>query len=154
MVLVRIKNGLLIGREHLEDIGREDGSEDKKLYAMIFLASSEAHASQHLRFLAHIVEMVDSEGFLKCWRSAKNEIDLRHLILRDERFISFKLERDNRTEKLIGKQIKDIDLPGECLINIIKRDGKIKIPHGNTQLKEGDRLLIVGEADDINELKS
>jgi amino acid transporter/mannitol/fructose-specific phosphotransferase system IIA component (Ntr-type) len=153
MVLVRIKNGLLAGKEHFEDIGLEEGAEDKKLYAMIFLVSSEANASQHLRFLAHIVEMADSEGFLKSWCDAKNKVELRHLMLRDERFISFRLEKGNRTEQLIGKQIKDIDLPGECLINVIKRDGKIKIPHGKTQLKEGDGLLIVGETDDINELK-
>jgi amino acid transporter/mannitol/fructose-specific phosphotransferase system IIA component (Ntr-type) len=153
IVLVRIKKGLLLDKEHLEDIGREDGLKDQKLYAMIFLISSEKRASQHLRFLAHIVEMVDNKGFLKYWQDAEDEVDLRHLILRDERFISFTLERYNRTEKLIGKQIKDIDLPGESLINLLKRDGKIKIPHGDTQLKEGDRLLIVGETDDINELK-
>jgi amino acid transporter/mannitol/fructose-specific phosphotransferase system IIA component (Ntr-type) len=153
MVLVRIKNGLVTGSEHFEDLGGQDGPSVKKLYAMIFLVSSENRSSQHLRFLAHIVEMVDSEGFLKSWQDAKNKSELRQLMLRDERFISFTLERQNRTEKLIGKQLKDINLPGESLINLIKRDGKIKIPHGNTQLKEGDKVLIIGETDDINELK-
>jgi mannitol/fructose-specific phosphotransferase system IIA component (Ntr-type) len=153
MVLVRIKSGLLPNKEHFEDIGREDGLEDEKLYAMIFLVSSENHASQHLRFLAHIVEMVDSEGFLTCWQDAKNKVELRHLMLRDERFISFTITKGNPSEKLIGKQIKDIDLPGQSLINVMKRNGKIKIPHGNTQLQEGDKLLVIGEPDDIEELK-
>jgi amino acid transporter/mannitol/fructose-specific phosphotransferase system IIA component (Ntr-type) len=153
MVLVRIKDGLIANKEYFEDINPQNGNDDKKLYALIFLVSSENRASQHLRFLAHIVEMVDNERFLKCWQDAEDEVELRHLMLRDERFISFTLERHNRTKRLIGKQIKDIDLPGESLINLVKRDGRIKIPHGNTQLKEGDRLLIVGEVDDINELK-
>jgi amino acid transporter/mannitol/fructose-specific phosphotransferase system IIA component (Ntr-type) len=153
MVLVRIKNGLLVNRENFVKIGREDAAGDEKLYSMIFLVSSEAFASQHLRFLAHIIEMVDSKEFLKSWRNAKNKAKLRQLMLRDERFISFTLQRGNPTEKLIGKQIKDIDLPGESLINVMKRDGKIKIPHGNTELKEGDKLLIIGETSDIEELK-
>jgi mannitol/fructose-specific phosphotransferase system IIA component (Ntr-type) len=153
MVLVRIKGGLLPNKEHFEDIGREDGLKDQKIYAIIFLVSYENYASQHLRFLAHIVEMVDSEGFLKCWQDAKNKVGLRHLMLRDERFISFTITKGNPSEKLIGKQIKDIDLPGESLINVMKRNGKIKIPHGNTQLQEGDKLLVIGEPDDIEELK-
>ncbi len=153
IVLVRIKNGLTADKEHFEDIKGGEDPEDKKLYAMIFLVSSEKHASQHLRFLAHIVEMIDHRNFLNRWQSAKNEVDLRHLMLRDERFISFTLRSDYETNKFIGKEVKEIDLPGESLISIIKRKGNIKIPHGNTELKEGDKLLIVGEAEDINELK-
>ncbi len=47
----------------------------------------------------------------------------------------------------------DIDLPGESLITILKRNGNIKIPHGHTVLKENDELSIIGEAQDIETLK-
>lgn len=153
IVLVRIKNGLAADKEYFEDLNGSDEHGDQMLYALIFLVSSEEHASRHLRFMAHIVEMVDNKRFLKRWRMAKDKPALRHLILRGERFISFTLRKDNRTEKFIGKQIKDIDLPGESLISILKRHGKIKIPHGDTQLNEGDRLLVVGERENIQELK-
>lgn len=153
MVLVRIKKGLFADKDHFEDLGKYYEAENKKLHAMIFLVSSEDHASQHLRFLAHIVEMVDNKHFIERWRSAKNESVLRKLMLRDERFISFTIRSSNQTKTMIGKQVKEIELPGESLISIIKREGDIKIPHGNTILKEGDRLLIVGETEDIETLK-
>lgn len=44
-------------------------------------------------------------------------------------------------------------MPGESLISILKRDGDIKIPHGKTVLQKGDRLLIIGEKEDIETLK-
>lgn len=153
IVLVRIKNGLPTDKEHFEDLEGNGQTEDKMLYALIFLVSSDDQASQHLRFLAHIVEMIDNKRFLERWKKAEDKEALRHLILRDERFISFTLRSDNQTKEMIGKEIKDLDLPGESLISMLKRDGNIKIPHGSTQLNEGDRLLIVGEQDDIKELK-
>src|SRR5699024_3014413 len=153
MVLVRIKGGLQAGKEHFEDIEGQDRPDNRKLYAMIFLVSSEDQASQHLRFLAHIVEMADSKQFINQWREAENEAELRHLILRDERFISFTIRTDNAARTMIGKQIKEVDLSENCLITILIREGDIKIPRGSTKLKEGDVLLIVGEVDAINELK-
>ncbi len=153
MVLVRTKNGLAADKEHFEDIDRTEKPEDKKLFAMIFLVSAEDHASQHLRFLAHIVEMVENKSFLKNWRNAKNKAALRQLMLRDERFMSFTIKSSNQTKKMIGKMVKEIDLPGESLISIIKREGNIKIPHGSTELKEHDKLLVIGEKEDITALK-
>src|SRR5699024_7020770 len=107
-------------------------AENKKLYAMIFLVSSENNSSQHLRFLAHIVEMADNKNFLKDWRNAENKTAIRQLMLRDERFISFTIRSSNRTKSMIGKQVKELDLPEESLISIIKCENDIKIPHGNT----------------------
>ena len=51
------------------------------------------------------------------------------------------------------KMIKEISFPGQSLITIIRRGGDIKIPHGITVLQEGDELSIIGEVEDINELK-
>src|SRR5699024_583791 len=124
-----------------------------KIYAMILVAINEDQTSQHLRYLAHIVEMADSKQFINQWREAENEAELRHLILRDERFISFTIRTDNAARTMIGKQIKEVDLPENSLITILISEGDIKIPRGSTQIKEGDELLIVGEVDAINELK-
>jgi len=47
----------------------------------------------------------------------------------------------------------ELNLPGECLIAILERDGDIIIPKGNTVLESGDTLSILGYPDDIVELK-
>uniref|UniRef100_UPI003561A33D TrkA C-terminal domain-containing protein n=1 Tax=Fodinibius sp. TaxID=1872440 RepID=UPI003561A33D len=60
---------------------------------------------------------------------------------------------ENNTRSLIGKKIMDIELPGESLITILKRNGDIKIPHGNTVIEENDELSIIGEIDDISLIK-
>jgi len=45
-------------------------------------------------------------------------------------------------------------MPGQSLITIIERNGDIKIPHGNTQIQQGDQLSIIGELQDIQEIKN
>jgi Trk K+ transport system NAD-binding subunit len=47
----------------------------------------------------------------------------------------------------------EIDLPGESLITILKRNGDIKIPHGHTVLEEKDEISIIGEVEDIERIK-
>jgi len=147
LVLVRIREGY--SKKKLD----EDGEEDNKLHSIIFFISSEAKTGQHLRILAHIAEMVGSKNFIQRWCNADNDEELREILLRDERFIKITLNPDDKTQQYIGKMIKEISFPGQSLITIIRRGGDIKIPHGITVLQEGDELSIIGEVEDINELK-
>ncbi|MBT1247580.1 MULTISPECIES: NAD-binding protein [unclassified Thermosipho (in: thermotogales)] len=48
------------------------------------------------------------------------------------------------TSKAVGKYLKDLNLPHECVVGGILRKGEVIIPHGNTQIKANDRLYIVG----------
>lgn len=153
MVLVRIRKGIVADKEHFEFLSWKEGETNKRLYAILFLVSSEVNTGQHLRFLAHIAEMVDHKHFLQRWLEVEDEAKLREILLRDERFINIKVSSANRTQKMIGKQILEIELPGESLIAILKRNGNIKIPHGNTVIQEGDELSIIGEISDIETLK-
>lgn len=148
--LVRIKDGLDIESDHFEE---NEDVEDERLNCLIYLISSSKKSGQHLRILAHLAEMIDSVDFCKRWMNAKDESELREILLRDERFINIILNKDDITEAMIGKTIKEIELPGESLITIIKRDGEIIFPHGNTLLKESDELSIIGEKSDIKKLK-
>ena len=45
--------------------------------------------------------------------------------------------------KAIGMVIKDLDLPEECVIAGIIRQGKVIVPRGMTMLQEGDEVLAV-----------
>lgn len=153
MVLVRIPESISVSTEEFEVLDEEETGEQEHLAAIIFLVSSSKHASQHLRIIAHLAEMIDSRHFIERWNNAQNESELREILLRDERFINITLTKQNNTHKLIGKKISEVDLPGESLITILKRNGDIKIPHGNTVLKQNDELSIIGNIDDIEIIK-
>ncbi|QTA37482.1 NAD-binding protein [Thermosipho ferrireducens] len=45
--------------------------------------------------------------------------------------------------KVIGKELKDIGLPHDCVVGGILRKGEVIVPRGDTRLNVGDRLFIV-----------
>lgn len=153
MVLVRIPESITVSTEQFEVLNKEQTGDVENLCSMIFLVSSKQHSGQHLRTIAHLAEMIDNQHFIERWKSASSETELREILLRDERFINIQISKDNTTRELIGKQIMEIDLPGESLITLLKRNGNIKIPHGQTTLKEHDELSIIGEVQDIDLIK-
>ncbi len=151
MVLIRIKEGFRVDKVKKMD-ALKAGSET--LRCLLFFISSEENSGQHLRILAHVAEMVGSQSFLERWAEAENEEELKEILLRDERFIRITLSNENKTKEFIGKMIKDVSLPGQSLITIIRRKDQIKIPHGISVLQEGDELSIIGEIEDIKELEN
>lgn len=153
MVLVRIPKSITVSTEGFEVLDEEATGDFENLSAIIFLVSSKERSTQHLRLIAHLAEMIDTKRFIERWREAENEKELREILLRDERFINISVDKNNITRKLIGKQIKEIELPGESLITILKRNGKINIPHGHTIIEEDDELSIIGEKEDIETVK-
>ncbi len=44
-----------------------------------------------------------------------------------------------------GKTLKEITLPANTLIMMIRREGRYIIPNGSTTIKRGDRLLLISE---------
>jgi Trk K+ transport system NAD-binding subunit len=153
LFIVRIKDGLSVNRRHFESETEDQVEASDKLHAIFFLVSSERHATQHLRFLAHMAEMIDQDDFLQRWIKAENKSKLREILLRDERFINLKIRSDNETKDMIGKKIHELDLPGESLVAILKHEDDINIPHGDTVIQEGDELSIIGESEDIDRIR-
>lgn len=153
MVLVRIPEKIAVSTKGFDVLDENETGEVERLRAIFFIVSSLENSSQHLRIIAHLAEMIDSRHFLERWKSATDESELREILLRDERFINITISKDNASRALIGKKIMELDLPGESLITILKREGDIKIPHGSTVLEEHDELSIIGEVDDIIKIK-
>lgn len=153
MVLVRIPESITVSTEKFEVLNEEQTGDVENLCAMIFLVSSKKRSSQHLRIIAHLAEMIDNPHFIERWKSASNESELLEILLRNERFINIRISKHNGTRNLIGRKIKEINLPGESLITILKRNGDIKIPHGKTVIKENDELSIIGEIQDIESIR-
>jgi Trk K+ transport system NAD-binding subunit len=148
--MIRIKEGLPFEKINLEE-NQQDL--DENLTSLIYLMSSTNDSGQHLRILAHLAEMIDAIDFKDRWLQAKDEAELREILLRDERFFNLRIKNTGPTSQMIDKQVKDLDLPGSALITVIKRNGSIIYAHGTTQLKEGDRLSLIGEKEDIKDLK-
>jgi amino acid transporter/mannitol/fructose-specific phosphotransferase system IIA component (Ntr-type) len=150
VALIRIKNGLPFENINLE---RNQNDLDEKLNSIIYLMSSTERSGQHLRILAHLAEMIDVIDFKERWLEAKDEAELREILLRDERFINLSIRAEGPTKEMINKCVKDITLPGSTLITVVKREDLIIYAHGTTQLKVNDRLSLIGEKDDIKEVK-
>jgi len=150
VALIRIKDGLPFDKVNLESNQKDL---DEELNSLIYIMSSAERSGQHLRILAHLAEMIDVMDFKERWLNAKDEAELREILLRDERFINMTISDDDPTKEMIDKRVKNISLPGSTLITIVKRGEKIIYAHGKTEIKEGDRLSLIGEKSDINEVK-
>ncbi len=141
MLMARAKKGVKIevGDSPLKGQGSEE-----PIHAFFFLVSPQDKPGQHLRILAQIASQVDNETFISKWLSAKNEQDIKEVLLREERYISMKLIRDDHTEAFIDRRIRDLNLPEGTLIALIHRNGEIIVPGGKTVLKEADRITVIG----------
>lgn len=154
VAIARFKDGIPVKFGYFELFKAKKRNWHKKLHAVIFLISSKKHSGQHLRMLAHLAEILDNENFPERWLAAKDENELRQILLRDERFINILLEEGKPSGILIGKMIQELRLPEKSLITVIKRGGKIIFPHGNSVLKAKDELSIIGEKQEIDEIRS
>jgi trk system potassium uptake protein TrkA len=52
-----------------------------------------------------------------------------------------------------GRMVKDIYLPGECVLAAIVRDDHILLPSGTTQLQSGDTVIAVAEPESQHVLR-
>jgi Trk K+ transport system NAD-binding subunit len=52
----------------------------------------------------------------------------------------------------VNKALKEILLPKEALVSAIKREEEVIIPDGNTLLKTGDQVIIIGKKNDVEKV--
>ena len=50
---------------------------------------------------------------------------------------------------LTGTQLRNLTLPGDALVLSIQRDGTAMVPHGDTVLREGDHIALIGDPDSV-----
>ena len=124
------------------------------IHAFFYLISPNENPGQHLRILAQIAGRIDDENFLKDWLDASDEQELKEILLRDERFLSLRIRKNTPSSVFIGRSLKDIRMPEDCLVAVIRRRGETIVPRGLTVLLEGDRLTIIGDAQGIEQLNN
>ncbi|MBU1096831.1 MAG: amino acid permease [Bacteroidetes bacterium] len=122
---------------------------EETVHAIFFLISPENNPTQHLRILAQIAGRVDDKTFQDDWNSAKDEQELKEALLHDEGFYSFVIRDNSPTEVLIGKSLREIELPENSLVALLRRADNIIVPTGKTILQNFDRLTIIGSQSSI-----
>ncbi|QDV05286.1 putative amino acid permease YhdG [Planctomycetes bacterium Poly30] len=125
----------------------------EQVHAIFFLVSDASDPGQHLRMLAKLASRIDEEDFLDGWLGARNEVQLREVFLRNERYLSIKLEDGSPAASLVGKSIEQLELPEDSLIAAIRRDGATIMPRASSVLQPGDRLIVIGESRAITQLR-
>ena len=133
--------------------GNADDPEDSAVFAIFFLVSPDNDAGQHLRILASIAGQADTDTFISEWLAASNAQELKGIFMRTGNCITFRLKPDDKTAEWIGRAIKDIQLPDDCLIAAIHRRDSMIVPHGDTVLDENDRVTVIGESPGLKQLR-
>lgn len=141
LVMVRSKPGVHIKFNN----PATDSEEEQMLHAIFFFLSPLDNPTQHLRMLAQVARHVESDTFFEDWTIAEDEQQLKEALIHNERFHSIYLHKDTPTESLIGKELREVNMPVGSLVALIRRDQEIIVPRGNTVLKENDRLTVIGE---------
>lgn len=162
MVLVRIERGVRVGtwqqfpgedRDEDEDEDGGDGTtRSRRVKALIFLVSPEGAMTQHLRILAELATQVEEGDFMRRWRWAEGEHELKEALLRHEWFVTVEIESSGPAHGLDGRRIRDIDWPPNTLVALVRRNGHAIFPRGGTRLRQGDRLTIIGPPEEVEEL--
>jgi Trk K+ transport system NAD-binding subunit len=57
-------------------------------------------------------------------------------------------------QELDGRRVRTLGLPGNLLVLAISRNGEMIVPHGNTRLKSGDILTLLGNVEELEEANS
>ena len=129
-----------------------DPLKEDDLKSLMFLFAPKTPAGLDLRLAGHIAEVAQSDDFKARWMDATEHRELREILMRDDHFLHQKIEDIPYLHGFIGSEIKDIKMPGTCLIAMMERDGDVVIAHPNETLKAGDELAIIGESKDLKHL--
>jgi APA family basic amino acid/polyamine antiporter len=142
MLIVRSRPGIPVA------VGLPPGETTERpsdrVHAVFFLLSPEDQPGQHLRLLGHLATHVDDVAFVAHWLAAEYAHGLRATLLREEHSLSLYLDPDGRSAPLVGMALKDVDLPDDTLVALVRRSGQGIIPQGSTVFEAGDRLTIIG----------
>lgn len=132
-----------------------DGEEaPRTAYALFFLIGDRGRAGRALRILAQLAEHVDQEQFLRGWNVARDEQELKEVLLQEDRSMSLWVRSGTSAESLIGQQLREVGLPRGCLVALIRRGDQTIVPQGSTVVHEGDRMTIIGSPEGVQNLRT
>lgn len=143
LVIIRSADGVLFNHDD------NDLTDKKQVHAFFFVISPEESSGQHLRILAELINHVETDDFAHTWSIARDEQEIKEILLHTDRLLTLWIEPETRTAPLMDKQMRDLNLPEGTLIALVRRDDEVLIPRGSTTLTAGDRITIIGEEESI-----
>lgn len=146
LVLVRAFEGVRVNYQH-PVTGTLDSDD---IYAFFFLVSPAENTALHLRMLARIAERADDVNFGQVWIAAVDEHALRDIFLRSDRYLTVPVLPQSPASGLIGMPISEMEIPGGCRIVWIRQFDEVIVPTGDTVIKSGDLLTVIGDPGDLN----
>ncbi|MEM7578013.1 MAG: amino acid permease [Planctomycetota bacterium] len=149
LVIVRTKSGVQAALTDAEAAA----AGTQRVHALFLLVSPENDPGVHLRILAHLAGRIDEDGFMDAWLAGHDEQELKEILLRDERFFSLEVCKDDATAELIDRSLRNLELPENTLVAMVRRDHHVFVPRGGTTLHGGDRLTIIGDPKGITEVR-
>ncbi len=147
LVMVHCQSGICVEFEDDDEVSRTE-----PVYAFFFLLSPREDQSQHLRTMASLVNRADDDRFLDEWRAAADEQQTKETLMHHERYLSLALLSGTPTGDFIDQRVREINLPAQSLVALVRRDGEILIPRGDMVLREGDRVTVIGDPASIERL--
>ncbi len=143
IVIVRSRPGVMINHDS------NTQTEKVPIHAFFFVVSPPDGTGQHFRILAELINRIETDDFAQTWAGAKDEHEIKEILLHTERLLTLWIDPGSRTEPLIGKAMRDLNLPEGTLVALVQRGDEVLIPRGSTTLNGGDRITIIGEPDNI-----
>ena len=148
LVVVRSRDGI-----HISTGDVFGGThESSNTHAIFFLVSPDEDPRQHLRILAQLAGQVSQEGFMHGWLGATDERQLKEILLRHDRHVVLHVVTDSRAAAMIGRPLRELDIPDGCLVAVIHRADETIVPRGETVVEEGDYLTVIGSVKGIEQV--
>ncbi len=92
-----------------------------------------------LALAQEIVKLVGMRGALEVHSLSNGKVEMVEVLVKEDSIVN-------------NREIRSLNLPPNVVIATIYRDGEIIIPSGDTVLKSGDRVAIVGRSGTLKEL--
>lgn len=124
-----------------------DGAGDTQ--GIIILVSPEGDPGLHLRLLGHLATRAGEPDFAERWRAARDGDSLRATLMREERTLTLRVGPDDESLPWAGRAVRELDFPPDTLVALVRRPEGAVVPNGETVLRDGDRLTMIGTAQGI-----
>lgn len=122
----------------------------RNVHTLMYLILPEEPAGLDLRIVGHLAEVAQSDRFEERWLAAKDENELAAVLVRDDHFVRERAAKIPALSSQLGKSLRDIDLPGSCLVMLVERDKQLMIAEPGLAIEADDLVSILGEPNDLS----
>ena len=128
-----------------------EGADDA--HTLLFLFTPDRPVGLDLRLAGQIADVVQSDSFVERWQLVEDARALNGILMRDDRFYHGPIETMPFLVDQLGRTVGELDLPRNCILAVIERDGEIVVATPDVTLLAFDDVAIIGQPDDIRLLK-